>query len=86
MYVFTQGFVFRYAKYATYAIGSSSEKYKITIGAYTGDAGDSLSYHNNMAFSTIDQENDVHSSLNCAVEYKGAWWYKSCHQSQLTGE
>ncbi len=46
---------------------------------------DGLSYHNNMRFTTKDADYDVHSSINCAVTYKGAWWYKAGHRSNLNG-
>ncbi|EPQ12650.1 Ficolin-2 [Myotis brandtii] len=75
----------QFAKYQSFRVGSEAEKYKLVLGAFAGGtAGDSLTYHNNSLFSTKDQDNDGASS-NCAEIYQGAWWYRSCHNSNLNG-
>ncbi|KAM8934330.1 ficolin-2-like [Pelodytes ibericus] len=76
-----------YATYSNFYIGGESEKYTLHISKFTGgDAGDSLSIHNNRRFSTKDQDNDGKDNANCAELHKGAWWYKSCYISSLNGE
>ena len=74
-----------YAKYGKFKIGDEQKKYRLEVGSYSGTAGDSLASHNNMAFSTKDRDNDI-GSRNCAVTYTGAWWYQSCHSSNLNGK
>jgi ficolin len=49
-------------------------KYKLQVSGYSGDAGDSMSGHSGFDFTTNDQDNDVYSA-NCAISFKGAWWY-----------
>ncbi|XP_031565512.1 techylectin-5B-like [Actinia tenebrosa] len=75
---------FKYAEYDYFAVSSERNKYKLSLGTYSGTAGDSLSYHRGMAFTTKDRDNDADSG-NCAVTYNGAWWYKHCHWSNLNG-
>nr|XP_039259693.1 ficolin-2-like [Styela clava] len=74
----------KYAKYSHFKIGGRNSKYTLSVGGYTGDAGDSLSGHNDQRFTTKDQDNDSYSR-NCAVSFKGAWWYFKCHSSNLNG-
>ena len=74
-----------YAKYSSFQVRDSSTNYILEVSGYTGNAGDSLTRHNGRPFSTYDRDNDGASSANCAERYKGAWWYESCHTSNLNG-
>ncbi|XP_020908817.1 fibrinogen-like protein 1 [Exaiptasia diaphana] len=76
----------RYAEYDTFIVGDEGDNYRLTLGKYSGNAGDSLSpWHNNMAFSTKDRDNDINKDENCAIENHGGWWYAACHQVDLNG-
>ena len=77
-----------YAKYSTFNIGSSSTQYTLTVSGYSGSgtAGDCLTYHNGMKFSTKDKDNDAWSGTSCATFYTGAWWYDNCYYSSLNGQ
>lgn len=75
----------KYARYSNFSIGDATSKYTITVGGYSGNAGDSLTGHSGHKFSTKDRDNDTHSSENCATRFKGAWWYSACHSSNLNG-
>ncbi|XP_028391009.1 ficolin-1-like [Dendronephthya gigantea] len=73
-----------YAKYENFSVADESDKYRLTVGKYSGNAGDSLAHHNQMKFTTKDNDNDA-SSADCATLRKGAWWYNSCYRCNLNG-
>ena len=75
----------RYAKYSTFNVSDGSTEYILTVGGYSGTAGDSLDSHNGRRFTTRDNDNDQRSGNNCAVQYTGAWWYNACYHSSLNG-
>ncbi|XP_063396370.1 ryncolin-2-like [Mytilus trossulus] len=75
----------RYAKYSTFWLGDASSKYTLYVEDYSGDAGDGLSLHHEVQFSTRDQDNDVQRK-DCAGSNKGAWWYENCSHSSLNGQ
>ncbi|XP_027725543.1 ficolin-2 [Vombatus ursinus] len=74
-----------FAKYRSFRVSGEAENYRLILGDFVeGDAGDSLTYHNNQSFTTKDRDNDPNAG-NCANEYSAAWWYKECHLSNLNG-
>ncbi|XP_033638988.1 ryncolin-1-like [Asterias rubens] len=75
-----------WAFYGEFAV--TGDNYTLHVGSYDAQstAGDSMTSHNGSQFSTKDQDNDASDSMNCAVRYKGAWWYFSCFHSNLNGE
>ena len=43
-------------------------------------------HFSNMQFSAKDQENDYRIHVpSWAQSFKGAWWYRKCHRSNLNG-
>ncbi|XP_004757159.1 fibrinogen C domain-containing protein 1 isoform X1 [Mustela nigripes] len=79
-----------YARYGSFAVGLFSvdpeeDGYPLTVADYSGTAGDSLLKHGGMRFTTKDRDSD-HSENNCAAFYRGAWWYRNCHTSNLNGQ
>ncbi|XP_065735367.1 fibrinogen C domain-containing protein 1 [Phocoena phocoena] len=79
-----------YAHYGSFGVGLLSvdpeeDGYPLTVAGYSGTAGDSLLKHSGMRFTTKDRDSD-HSENNCAAFYRGAWWYRNCHTSNLNGQ
>ncbi|XP_041664190.1 tenascin isoform X3 [Cheilinus undulatus] len=71
-----------FAKYTTFEV--AKRNFKLSVGGYSGTAGDSLSYHNNRLFSTKDRD-PMPFITRCAMSYRGGWWYKNCHEANLNG-
>ncbi|XP_053330068.1 tenascin-X-like [Spea bombifrons] len=74
-----------HAIYDNFIVEAEKRHFRMRLGSYRGNAGDSLSYHNNMIFSTRDRDAQ-RRILPCAVSYHGAWWYRNCHYSNLNGQ
>nr|XP_021397406.2 fibrinogen-like protein 1-like protein [Lonchura striata domestica] len=77
-----------FADYNLFSVEDESHGYRLRLGSYNGTAGDAMtsdnpnSMHDNMKFSTKDQDQDTYSK-NCAYSYEGGWWYSSCYSVRL---
>ncbi|XP_038579250.1 angiopoietin-related protein 7 [Micropterus salmoides] len=74
----------RYAEYGMFSVGNELNSYKLFLANYSGNAGDSMRYHNNTNFSTINKDNDKCVD-DCASLRKGGYWYNCCTDSNLNG-
>nr|XP_004226298.2 ficolin-1-like [Ciona intestinalis] len=79
-----------FAEYSSFSVEAEGDLYRLHVGGYSGTAGDSLSRddegHDNMAFSTIDRDNDRNNKGNCASNQNGpsgGWWFNNCFRAQL---
>ncbi|XP_063794225.1 tenascin-X isoform X2 [Pseudophryne corroboree] len=73
-----------YAVYDDFRVEDERQHFRLRLGQYRGNAGDSMNYHNNMVFSTRDRDTQKRI-LPCAMSYRGAWWYRNCHYANLNG-
>ncbi|XP_072537141.1 angiopoietin-related protein 7 [Salminus brasiliensis] len=74
----------RYAEYGFFTLKNELNSYKLLLDNYSGNAGDSLRYHNNTNFSTKNKDNDKCVD-DCAQLRKGGYWYNCCTDSNLNG-
>ena len=70
-------------------VGYESSGYQLTVGGYSGNAGDTIGRASNgMKFTTKDRDNDRYRG-NCAVAtcdycaHGGGWWYNSCSKEKI---
>ncbi|KAJ8384674.1 hypothetical protein AAFF_G00200060 [Aldrovandia affinis] len=74
-----------HALYSSFSVDPESEGYRLHVSGYNdGGAGDSMSYHNEMKFSTFDNDQDQ-SYSNCATTQYGGFWYNNCHYANPNG-
>ncbi|XP_038669883.1 fibrinogen-like protein 1-like protein [Scyliorhinus canicula] len=81
----------RVAYYDSFAIANERNGYQLSLGRYSGNAGNALigtlksGVHDNMKFSTVDRDQDL-SSSNCASSARGGFWYNSCYRVNLNSK
>ncbi|XP_061679230.1 uncharacterized protein LOC133502448 [Syngnathoides biaculeatus] len=79
-----------YAEYEHFRVASERMRYRLTVGGYSGTAGNALRFgssydHNNRAFTTPDRDNDRYPSGNCGAYYSSGWWFDACMAANLNG-
>ncbi len=76
-----------WAYYSSFSVGDNSTNYALSVSGYdpASSAGDALSYHNGMAFSAWDVDNDGDGLRNCAADNQAGWWYKFCYKANPLG-
>lgn len=60
-----------FAEYASFRLEPESEYYKLRLGRYHGNAGDSFTWHNGKQFTTLDRDHDVYTGRTNGV--KSRW-------------
>uniref|UniRef100_A0A1I8IY01 Fibrinogen C-terminal domain-containing protein n=1 Tax=Macrostomum lignano TaxID=282301 RepID=A0A1I8IY01_9PLAT len=82
-----------WAHYKSFSVASETHLYKLSVSGFSGSAGigDSIAapwdgltkvITNGFPFTTIDKDND-NTEGNCALAFKGAWWFNSCFGAHL---
>ncbi len=74
-----------WAQYSSFSVGDAASKYVLSLGGYSGTAGNGMARSNGENFSTKDEDNDASPSVNCAKSYLGAFWYEACHDANPNG-
>lgn len=59
-----------FAEYASFRLEPESEYYKLRLGRYHGNAGDSFTWHNGKQFTTLDRDHDVYTGRTSGVKSK----------------
>uniref|UniRef100_A0A8C5QHQ0 Fibrinogen like 2 n=1 Tax=Leptobrachium leishanense TaxID=445787 RepID=A0A8C5QHQ0_9ANUR len=80
-----------YAQYDQFYVANEIIRYRLTVGGYTGTAGDAMQYnkqynHDQKFFTTPDRDNDRYPSGNCGAYYSSGWWFDACMSANLNGK
>jgi len=78
--------LFYWVQYNKFLVQNETNKYRLSIGDYSGNATNTFGNHDNHYFSTYDSDNDPDESQNCAKSYKSGWWFvDECIWCNLNG-
>lgn len=68
-----------FARYTFFELAGEADKYRISIGRYSGTVEDKLRHHNGSKFTTYDSDNESWEKGNCATYWSSGWWYNDCY-------
>ena len=69
-----------YLHYNNFSVGSANDDYPLSLGGFTGVGTNWFQYNSatnahGSKFSSTDNDNDKHTSYNCADGYNHGWWH-----------
>lgn len=67
-----------FAEYASFRVESEANFYKLRVGRYHGNAGDSLTWHNGKQFTTLDRDHDVYTGEWNVMQKNAVFKVESC--------
>lgn len=59
-----------FAEYTSFRVESEADFYRLRVGRYHGNAGDSLTWHNSKQFTTLDRDHDVYTGEGNTMQDK----------------
>ncbi|XP_061190623.1 ficolin-1-like [Saccostrea echinata] len=80
----------RHELYNQISVSDETDNYRLfLLGPASGTLGDNMLNTNRriagMPFTTLDRDNDNNGDNNCAVQFRGGWWFNGCHHAFLNG-
>ena len=75
-----------WARYSHFSVESALNNYRLTVAGFDpkSTAGDALSLHNGMEWSSPDQDHDT-SVTNCGASLSSSWWFADCYSTNPLG-
>ena len=72
--------------YNGFTIDTEANKYRLSLTASpsSNDGGSFVGFAG-VNFTTRDVDNDSHSGMNCALNFKAAWWHTGCYAMTIAG-
>nr|XP_037290442.1 techylectin-5A-like [Rhipicephalus microplus] len=71
--------------YETFAVANETQSFQLQLESFSGsEEWDAMGHLSGQKFSTYDRDNSLYR-LNCAVRFRGGWWYSNCLGGNLNG-